>query len=96
MKHESRSMNHGKNSHNSLFNIHNSSFYETINITNAKYKHDFTPINKTNLKKYTRAYLHHLFKTGEPLAMRLATLNNLDFYLSLMKDIRREIKNGKF
>jgi len=69
--------------------------YETINITNAKYKHDFTPINKTNLKKYTRAYLHHLFKTGEPLAMRLATLNNLDFYLRLMTDIRQQIKNGK-
>ncbi|MFA6594543.1 MAG: tRNA guanosine(34) transglycosylase Tgt [Candidatus Buchananbacteria bacterium] len=70
-------------------------FYETINITNAKYKNDFSPINNTNLKNFSKAYLHHLFKTGEPLAMRLATLNNLDFYLRLMETIRRQIKNGK-
>ncbi len=68
--------------------------YETINITNSKYKTDFSPINSTNLKQYTKAYLHHLFKTGEPLAMRLATLNNLDFYLRLMEKIRLDIKSG--
>ncbi|MFA5047709.1 MAG: tRNA guanosine(34) transglycosylase Tgt [Patescibacteria group bacterium] len=68
--------------------------YETINITNARYKNDFLSINNTNLRKYSRAYLHHLFKTGEPLAMRLATLNNLDFYLSLMKSMREAIKIG--
>ena len=68
--------------------------YETINITNARYKNDFSSINNTNLKQYTKAYLHHLFKTGEPMAMRLATLNNLDFYLSLMESIRKAIKNG--
>ncbi|MFA5124309.1 MAG: tRNA guanosine(34) transglycosylase Tgt [Patescibacteria group bacterium] len=73
----------------------NSQFdYQAINITNAKFKHDFSPINQTNLKQYSKAYLHHLFKTGEPLAMRLATLNNLDFYLQLMGDIRRQIKKG--
>lgn len=69
--------------------------YDTINITNAKFKNDLTPINQTNLKKFTRAYLHHLFKTGEPLAMRLATLNNLDFYLRLMEQLRIQIKKGK-
>lgn len=68
--------------------------YKTVNISNAKYRNDFSPINDTNLKHYTKAYLYHLFKTGEPLGMRLATLNNLDFYLSLMKNIRKEIKNG--
>lgn len=72
-----------------------SDFYETINMTNAKYKNDFSPINDSNLKMFTKAYLHHLFKTGEPLAMRLATLNNLDFYLKLMARIRLEIKRGK-
>jgi len=92
---ESRIMNHGIKNHNSLFAIHNSRFYETINIANAKFKHDFTPVNQTNLKQYSKAYLHHLFKTGEPLAMRLATLNNLDFYLRLMEQIRKEIKQGK-
>jgi len=72
-----------------------SDFYETINMTNAKFKTDFSPINDSNLKMFTKAYLHHLFKTGEPLAMRLATLNNLDFYLRLMESIRQQIKRGK-
>jgi len=70
-------------------------FYHAINIINAKFKQDFSPINQTNLKQYSKAYLHHLFKTGEPLAMRLATLNNLDFYLRLMEQIRKEIKQEK-
>ncbi|MEK7167711.1 MAG: tRNA guanosine(34) transglycosylase Tgt, partial [Patescibacteria group bacterium] len=68
--------------------------YEAINVTNAKYRYDFSPIN-INLKKYSKAYLHHLFKTQEPLSMRLATLNNLYFYLSLMEKIRGEIRRGK-
>ncbi|MFA6428138.1 MAG: tRNA guanosine(34) transglycosylase Tgt [Candidatus Buchananbacteria bacterium] len=71
-------------------------FYQTINITNAKFANNFKPINQTTLKKYSLAYLHHLFKTKEPLAMRLATVNNLDFYLTLMAKIRQEIKQGKF
>jgi len=73
-----------------------SKIYETVNITNAKFKNDFSAINNTNLKNYTKAYLHHLFRTGEPLAMRLATLNNLDFYLELMRRIREQIKQDKF
>lgn len=71
-------------------------FYETINITNAKYKNDFSPINKSTLKSYSKAYLHHLFKTGEPLGMRLATINNVGFYLKLMENIRKHIKKGDF
>jgi queuine tRNA-ribosyltransferase len=71
-------------------------FYHTINITNSRYKNDLSPINNTNLKQYSRAYLHHLFKTNEPLGMRLATLNNLNFYISLMAAIRSAIKAGKF
>ena len=70
-------------------------FYTTINITNAKFKNDKTPINNTNLKNYSRAYLCHLFKTQESLGLRLATLNNLEFYLTLMKDIRGAIKDKK-
>lgn len=70
-------------------------FYETINISNAKFKNDKKPINNANLKQYSRAYLHHLFKTKEPLALRLATLNNLEFYLTLMPDIRRAIEMSK-
>ena len=71
-------------------------FYETINISNSKYKNDFSPINDGNLKKYSKAYLHHLFKTGEPLGMRLATINNVGFYLDLMAEIRKEIGAGRF
>ncbi len=70
-------------------------FYQTINIGNAKFAKDFSPINTTNLKQYSKAYLHHLFKTSEALGMRLATLNNLSFYLTLMKVIREEISKGK-
>ncbi|MBI5765955.1 tRNA guanosine(34) transglycosylase Tgt [Candidatus Falkowbacteria bacterium] len=75
----------------SKFKIQNSKFYKTINISNSKYKSDFTPINGTNLKNYSKAYLHHLFRAGDPLAMRLATLNNLNFYSTLMSNIRQEI-----
>jgi queuine tRNA-ribosyltransferase len=71
------------------------SSHRTINITNAKFAKDFSPINSTNLKHYSKAYLHHLFKTSEPLGMRLATLNNLDFYLRLMSAIRDSIKTGR-
>lgn len=70
-------------------------FYSTINIANAKYRDDFSAINNSNLKQYSKSYLHHLFKTGEPLGMRLATLNNVGFYLKLMSEIRKEIGKGK-
>ncbi|MDD2807181.1 MAG: tRNA guanosine(34) transglycosylase Tgt [Patescibacteria group bacterium] len=76
-------------------NLKSKTFYKTINITNAKYAKDFSPINSTNLKQYSKAYLHHLFNTKEPLGMRLATLNNLDFYLTLMSEIRQTIRIGK-
>ncbi|MFA6322961.1 MAG: tRNA guanosine(34) transglycosylase Tgt [Candidatus Buchananbacteria bacterium] len=81
---------------NSKWQIANSNkFYKTINITNAKFRHDLSPINNTNLKQYSKAYLHHLFKTNEPLGMRLATLNNLNFYLTLTQEIRKSIKRGE-
>jgi queuine tRNA-ribosyltransferase len=41
-------------------------------------------------QNYSAAYLHHLFKIGEPLAQRLATLHNLKFYLDLMAEIQVE------
>ncbi|NQU78056.1 tRNA guanosine(34) transglycosylase Tgt, partial [Candidatus Falkowbacteria bacterium] len=73
-------------------------FYDTIQITNAKFTRNFSPINKNSkfpeLREYSLAYLRHLFKTGEPLAHRLATLNNLEFYLTLMSKIRENINKG--
>jgi queuine tRNA-ribosyltransferase len=71
-----------------------SKFYETINITSAKYKKDFSTI-ETKLGTYSKAYLYHLFKTAEPLGQRLATSINIEFYLELMKRIRGAIKESK-
>jgi queuine tRNA-ribosyltransferase len=75
----------------------NKNFYRTINIINAKFANDKAPINKNSklpeLRKLSKAYLHYLFKINEPLGQRLATLNNLEFYLDLMIEIRSSIKN---
>ena len=72
-------------------------FYDTINITNAKFANDFSPINKDSklpeLRNLSKAYLQYLFKIKEPLGGRLASLNNLEFYLDLMVEIRTSIKN---
>ncbi len=67
-------------------------FYKVININNSKFKKDFSPVDK-NCKcelcqNYTRSYLHHLFSVKEPLALRLASIHNLKFYLDLMKSLR--------
>lgn len=67
-------------------------FYETINITNERFKNDFNPVDKNcdcyTCQNYTRAYLRHLFAVGEPLAGRLASIHNLKFYLDLLKALR--------
>jgi queuine tRNA-ribosyltransferase len=69
------------------------SFYETINMNNEKYREDFNPVDPLCdcplCKNYTRAYLRHLFATNEPLAMRLASIHNLKFYLDLMKELKK-------
>jgi len=81
-----------KQSPNQKFKIQN--FYDTINIANSKFASDFSPINKDSkleeLRGYSKAYLHHLFKLKEPLGQRLATLNNLEFYLDLMDILRKQ------
>lgn len=67
-------------------------FYDAINILNAKFSTDFSPINKDSkikeLRENSRAYLHHLFKLKEPAGQRLASLNNLEFYLELMERLK--------
>jgi queuine tRNA-ribosyltransferase len=67
-------------------------FYKTINITNEKFKKDFSPIDKNcdcyTCQNYTRSYLRHLFSVGEPLAGRLTSIHNLKFYMDLMKMLR--------
>ncbi len=71
-----------------------------INLNNAKYAKDDTPIdtqcNCPTCQKHSRAYLHHLFKAKEMLAMRLAVTHNLYFYNNLMIRIREELDNGTF
>jgi queuine tRNA-ribosyltransferase len=68
-------------------------FYQTLNISNAKFTKDFSLINSESklpeLMKYSKAYLHHLFRLDEPLGARLASLNNLEFYMDLMEKIRK-------
>jgi queuine tRNA-ribosyltransferase len=67
--------------------------YETINIGNARFAADFSPINKNSslavLRNHSLAYLHHLFKISDPLGSRLASLNNLEFYADLMKKLQQ-------
>lgn len=71
-----------------------------INMNNAKYATDDTPIdaqcNCPTCQKHSRAYLHHLFKAKEILAMRLAVIHNLYFYNNLMSRIRFELDKGTF
>lgn len=67
-------------------------FYKTININNSKFARDFSFINKNSklpeLRKHTKAYLHHLFKIKEPLGQRFASLNNIEFYDCLMNEFK--------
>lgn len=69
-----------------------STFYSTINIKNEQFERDFTPVDPacdcTLCTKYTRSYLKHLLKVGEPLALRLASEHNLRFYMRLMEKLR--------
>ncbi len=85
---------------NSNFQNSKQKFYKEIRIINAKYKRDFKPLDAEcqcyTCKNFSRAYLRHLFITGEPLGQRLATIHNLAFYLGLMKRLRSGIKQGKF
>lgn len=71
-------------------------FYETININNEKYKEDFTSVDANCdcllCKNYSRSYLRHLFAVKEPLALRLASLHNLKFYLDLMRYLQGKNK----
>ena len=71
-----------------------------INIMNAKYERDASPIddscNCPACKHYSKAYIRHLFKSKEMLGMRLAVMHNLYFYNDMMRQIREAIENGTF
>jgi queuine tRNA-ribosyltransferase len=73
--------------------------YETVKMDSKRFENDFTPIYKESrleeLQIYSKAYLRHLFRAKELLAMRLATLNNLEFYYDLMEILREKINNNE-
>lgn len=70
------------------------------NMMNAKYTFDESPLDPACdcpvCRNFTRAYIHHLFKAGEMLAMRLSVLHNLYFYNTLMEKIRAALDEGNF
>jgi queuine tRNA-ribosyltransferase len=71
----------------------------TMNMRNKKWETDFSPIDSDGCesdKVYTKAYLHHLFKAQELLAMQIASIHNLAFYLRLVTDARQHIEQGDF
>ncbi|MGN0520151.1 MAG: tRNA guanosine(34) transglycosylase Tgt [Candidatus Fimenecus sp.] len=71
-----------------------------INLNNEKYKNDLSPIEEgcqcPTCQHHSRAYIRHLFKAGEMLAMRLCVIHNLYFYNTLLSEIRAHIENGTF
>ena len=71
-----------------------------INLNNAKYAADSTPIDEACgcpvCRRYSRGYLRHLLRSGEMLGMRLAVMHNLYFYNDLMSRIRQALDEGRF
>ena len=69
-------------------------------IRNAKYAHDFTPIEEDcdclTCRNYTRGYIRHLFKAGEILPLRLNSIHNIRFLTHLMEDMRSAIEQDAF
>ncbi len=72
----------------------------TLSMRNAVYKNDFNKIDENcdcyTCTNHTRAYLRHLFISKEILALELASIHNLYFYLNLVRTARKKILNGEF
>jgi queuine tRNA-ribosyltransferase len=71
-----------------------------LTLKNAKFKDDFEKVDPAcdcyTCKNYSRAYLRHLFNAGELLALELASIHNLHFYILLIKEARNRILDGSF
>ncbi len=71
-----------------------------LKIKNARYKTDMQPLDETcncyACRHFSRAYLHHLHRTGEILGARLNTIHNLHYYMQLMREMRAAIDAGRF
>ena len=71
-----------------------------MNMRNKKWENDFSPVDEDGTSyvdsSYTKAYLHHLFKAKELLALQIASIHNLAFYLRLVSEARKHIIAGDF
>jgi queuine tRNA-ribosyltransferase len=71
-----------------------------INIKNAKWADDFSPIDAKlgieSSSRYSKAYLRHLFMAKEILGMQISSLHNISFYLWLVREARKHIVAGDF
>lgn len=71
-----------------------------MNLRNSKWAYDFSPLDPDGTASvdtvYSKAYLHHLFKAQELLALEIASIHNLAFYLWLVKEARKHIVAGDF
>ncbi|MFA6553084.1 MAG: tRNA guanosine(34) transglycosylase Tgt [Patescibacteria group bacterium] len=92
--------------HGSLFvftenqpSITGKSFYNELLIKQSGFSMDMKPVDPHcgcyTCRHFSRAYLRHLFMSGDPLSQRLATIHNVSFYIELMRVIRENIKKGK-
>jgi queuine tRNA-ribosyltransferase len=72
----------------------------TMNMRNRKWADDFSPVDEQGYSFvdtfYSKAYLHHLFKAEEIVALQIASLHNLAFYTGLMNEVRQHIMTGDF
>ncbi|HOW42159.1 MAG TPA: tRNA guanosine(34) transglycosylase Tgt [Candidatus Omnitrophota bacterium] len=71
-----------------------------VTVRNARFSQDFRPLDEQcqcyTCRTFTRAYLRHLFNTGEMLGLRLVSLHNIYFYLEMMRQIRQAIRENRF
>ena len=74
--------------------------FGAVNLKNARHAGDSRPLDPDSscpaARDYSRAYLHHLFKSGEILAMMLLTWNNLAYYQDMMAGARKAIAEGRY
>ena len=71
-----------------------------LKMKNARYKNDARPIDESCscycCQNFSRAYVHHLQKVNEILGARLATIHNLHYYQTLMREIRQALEENNF
>ena len=71
-----------------------------LNVSNASLREDQGPLDPWcdcyTCRRYTRAYVHYLFRAEEILGIRLVSLHNVAFLLKLMRELRESIRTGRF